>query len=132
MRCGWTVATCLALFLAAGAPAQDPDFAARLKAVKGPFTLLVHFKVKKGEEKAMVEAAKPCIAATRKEKGCVAYELQQDLEDPTKFTFYEKWKGPEALKEHMAAEHTKKLLGTVAKIAEGPPTLILARSIGDR
>jgi quinol monooxygenase YgiN len=114
---------------------KAPDVIARLKAVKdlkGPFTLIVHLQVKKGEEKAMLDAAKPAIAATLKEKGCLAYELHQDLDDPTKFVFYERWKSVDALSDHLGAAHTKKLLGAVGKIAAGAPKFAAYQKAGDR
>lgn len=100
---------------------KEPDLATRAKAFKGPFTLIVHLQVKKGEEKGFIEAAKPCIAATRKEKGCIAYELHQDQEDPTRFVFFEKWKSVKDLEAHLAAEHTRKLVDHLGKIAAGSP-----------
>lgn len=100
---------------------KEPDLPTRLKSVKGPFTMIVHLQVKKGEEKKLVDEAKPCIAATRKEAGCVAYELHQDQEDPTKFVFFEKWKSVKDLEAHLAAEHTKKFVGSFGKIAAGAP-----------
>ena len=63
---------------------KEPDLMARLKKVEGSFSLIVSFQVKKGEEKTFLDAAKPCIAATVKEKGCKRYELHQDIEDTTK------------------------------------------------
>lgn len=125
-RTAVALSACVALVLALPAHAQDeePEIITRLKKekVKGAFTLIVHLQVKKGEEKGFLEAAKPCIKATRKEKGCVAYELHQDLEDPTKFVFFEKWKNPEALAAHFKEEHLKKLAGTLHKVIEGKPT----------
>ena len=117
---------------ATGQGEKKADLPTRLKAIKGPFTLIVHFEVRKGEEGTIIEAAKPCIEATRKEKGCLAYELHQDAEEPTKFTFFEKWKSPEALAEHMAAGHTKKLLGVLGKVAAGEAKLLLAKSVDDK
>src|SRR5688572_18999530 len=78
--------------LTAQAQDKEPDLPTRLKSIKGPFTMIVQVQVKKGEEKKFIDEAKPCVAATRKEKGCVAYELHQDQEDPTRFVFFEKWK----------------------------------------
>lgn len=104
---------------------KEPDLATRAKAFKGPFTLIVHLQVKKGEEKGFIEAAKPCIAATRKEAGCVAYELHQDKSDPTKFVFFEKWKNGEALVKHLNEEHTKKLVGGLGAVLEGSPKFSL-------
>jgi quinol monooxygenase YgiN len=134
-----TLALALAALALGSAAAQEgkkePDVIARLKAVKGlkgPFTLIVHVQVKEGEEKAMLEAAKPAVAATLKEKGCLAYELHQDLEDPTKFVFYERWKSVEALRDHLGAAHTKKLLGAVGKIVSGAPKFAVYQRPGDR
>jgi quinol monooxygenase YgiN len=134
-----TLALCLSALALCSAAAQEekkgPDIIDRLKAVKGlkgPFTLIVHLQVKKGEEKAMLDAAKPAVAATLKEKGCLAYELHQDLEDPTKFVFYERWKSVEALRDHLGAAHTKKLLGTVGKALSGTPKLAVYQKPGDR
>jgi quinol monooxygenase YgiN len=126
MRTTFLLAGYLTLALGGPARAQDkePDIITKLKKAKvdGPFTLIVTLKVKEGEEKALLAAAKPCVKATRKEKGCLRYELHQDIEDPTKFVFFERWKGVKDLAEHLRAAHTKKLLGTVAKIIDGTPT----------
>ena len=106
---------------------DGPDLMARLKKVKGSFSLIVSFQVKKGEEKTLLEAAKPCIAATLEEKGCKRYELNQDLENPTKFTLLERWDGVADLEAHMASDHTKKLIAMLGKVADGPPTIAIAK-----
>ena len=106
---------------------KEPDLMARLKKVKGSFSLIVSFQVKKGEEKTLLDAAKPCIAATVKEKGCKRYELHQDLETPTKFVLFERWDSVADIEAHMGAAHTKKLLGTLAKVADGPPAFVIGK-----
>jgi quinol monooxygenase YgiN len=125
MRAPLLLAGCLALALAGPASAQDkePEIITRLKKAKvdGPFTLIVVFKAQKGQEKAVVAAAAPCVAATRKEKGCLRYELNQDLADPTKFVMYERWRSVKDLSEHLAAPHTKKLIGALGKALDGAP-----------
>jgi quinol monooxygenase YgiN len=119
------LAACAALLLALPARAEDkePDLISRLKKAKvdGPFTLIVNVQVKKGEQKKFLAAAKPCIEATRKEKGCVLYELQQDSEDATKFVFVEKWKSVKALESHFGEDHVKKLLTVLADVIAGEP-----------
>jgi len=99
---------------------REPDLPTRLKSIKGPFTMLVHLEAKKGKEKDLIEIAKPCIAATLKEPGCVAYELIQDQENPTKFVFFEKWKSVKDLETHLAEEHTRKLGGAMGPMLAGP------------
>jgi quinol monooxygenase YgiN len=58
------------------------------------------------------------IEPTRKEKGCVVYELLQNQEDPTDFTFVEEWESQELLDTHLAAAHiaeaSSQLKGLVA------------------
>ena len=106
---------------------KEPDLMARLKKIEGSFSLIVSFQVKKGEEKTLIEAYKPAAAATLEEKGCKRYELHQDLETPTKFVMFERWDSVADIEAHMGAAHTKKLLATLAKIADGPPAFVIGK-----
>jgi quinol monooxygenase YgiN len=121
----------LVLVLACPAPAQDkePEIITRLKKAKvdGPFTLAVLVNVKEGEEKNLIKLARPCVTATRKEKGCLQYELQQDLENPRHFVFYEKWKSVAALEEHFKTAHLKKLVGSLKDVLDGTPRMVIFR-----
>lgn len=45
------------------------------------------------------------IEPTRKEAGCISYELYQDSTNPGKFTFIEHWKSKEHLDIHMKTPH---------------------------
>jgi quinol monooxygenase YgiN len=47
------------------------------------------------------------IEPTRKEEGCIAYNLHQDNEDPALFIFYETWQSSAALDMHMDSAHFK-------------------------
>lgn len=53
----------------------------------------------------VIAAAKPCIEATRREPGCIRYDLTVDVNDPTKLVFVEKWETREALESHFAQPH---------------------------
>jgi quinol monooxygenase YgiN len=122
------------LFLALASPvvAQDkePEIFTRLKKAKveGPFTLVVLVKVKEGEEKNLIKVAKPCITATRKEKGCLGYELLQDAENPRQFAFHERWKSVEALQEHFKTAHLKKLIQDVKEMLDGNLRSVVLRN----
>ena len=50
------------------------------------------------------------IEPTRKEAGCVSYELLQNSQDPTDFTFIEEWTSDASLSEHFETEHFKNAL----------------------
>jgi quinol monooxygenase YgiN len=45
------------------------------------------------------------VGPTRKEEGCIRYDLMQNVADPTDFTFYEEWASLEALMAHSASPH---------------------------
>ncbi|MEZ8092508.1 putative quinol monooxygenase [Photobacterium swingsii] len=45
------------------------------------------------------------INTTRAEEGCINYDLHQDNENPTHFTFYENWTSRELWQTHMANNH---------------------------
>lgn len=45
------------------------------------------------------------IDPTRAETGCIVYELMQNNDDPTDFTFVEEWASNETLDAHLASPH---------------------------
>jgi quinol monooxygenase YgiN len=47
------------------------------------------------------------IEPTRKEAGCVNYELHQDNANPSHFMFYETWQSRELWQAHMGNQHLK-------------------------
>lgn len=61
----------------------------------------------------MVEEAREALVAmiepTRAEDGCIKYELFQDNNGPTRFTFVETWTSEEALRAHFETPHMKAL-----------------------
>jgi quinol monooxygenase YgiN len=108
---------------AAARGADENPLIARVRAkVKDPaqtFVLLVPIKAKAGMGKALEEAFAPCVAASRKEAGCLAYDLVRDPDDPTAYLVYEKFKGVAALDDHLKQGHTVKLLKALEPILDG-------------
>ncbi|MBA4067946.1 MAG: hypothetical protein C0501_30435 [Isosphaera sp.] len=116
--------------LAGSSDARGQDENPVLKLIKGkvkdpakPFALVVEFKVKAGKEKEFEAAFKPCLAATRKEPGCVAYHLNRDPDHPELYVMYEQFKGLAGLEAHMKEKHTQTLLATVIPMCEGDPKI---------
>ena len=114
----WPVGTTLA--------ADDHPVVALVKSkVKDPgkpFALLVTIKAKAGKEKDVEAAFTPCLAATKKETGCLAYELNRDPDEPTTYVMFEKFKNLAALEDHLKKDHTQKLLKTLESLTEGEIT----------
>lgn len=67
--------------------------------------LVATLTTKPGAAEALRQAAKACIEATRKEEGCVAYDLFQSLNEPDQLVFVEKWETREALTAHSKQPH---------------------------
>lgn len=63
--------------------------------------------VKPGKREEFIKAAQPCIAATRKEEGCILYELHASTENENELLYYEQWKDREVLGRHMNEQHMK-------------------------
>lgn len=88
-----------------------------------PFALVVTFKAKAGKGKELEQTFRPCLAATRKEPGNIAYELNRDPDDPNTYFMYEKFKGIPALEDHLKQQHTQTLLKALVPITEGEPKI---------
>jgi quinol monooxygenase YgiN len=61
--------------------------------------------VKPEAREAFIKGAKACIAETRKEKGCIAYESHTSINDPNLFVMVERWESREDLDAHSKAPH---------------------------
>ena len=77
------------------------------KLPKDAVTLVAEVQAKAGEEGVVKKALMALVEPTRKEKGCICYNLHQSGEDKAKFMFYEQWASQAALDEHMQSDHFK-------------------------
>ena len=60
------------------------------------------------------------VKATRKEKGCLCYNLHLSKKDPTVFAFYEQWSDKEAFDAHGKSPHMAEMRKAIAgKTVEG-------------
>jgi quinol monooxygenase YgiN len=71
--------------------------------------LVAMVKAKAGEEDAVKQALMSLVEPTRKEPGCLCYNLHQSKTDKTQFMFYEQWASKEALSAHGKTPHMKAL-----------------------
>ena len=58
-----------------------------------------------GQSSALIEGARSCIDATRKEEGCLSYDYVQDTQDPNKLVVVERWSSRAALDAHLKTAH---------------------------
>jgi quinol monooxygenase YgiN len=77
-------------------------------------TVVAEMKAKPGREEDLRKAALALIEPTRREEGCVQYDLHRHTDDPGRFVFFENWKSPAHLARHAASAH----LAAFDKVAE--------------
>jgi quinol monooxygenase YgiN len=75
--------------------------------VTNVITVVADLKAKPGKEEALRTAALALIEPTRKEQGCIQYDLHVHLTDPGRVVFYENWATVEDLNRHGQSEHLK-------------------------
>ena len=85
--------------------------------------VIATLSVKPEARAELIEAAKACIEATRKEPGNIAYDLHESVTDPTRMVFVEQWENAEALVPHRTAEHMKTFGRVVVKCLSAPPKI---------
>ena len=68
---------------------------------------------------AIIEAARLCQDATRREAGCLAYTFYADIEDDGRLYVLETWDDEATLERHMQTVHFKALGAVLADLVPG-------------
>jgi quinol monooxygenase YgiN len=84
-------------------------------------TVVAEVQAKPGKEDALKAALLELIGPTRREDGCVQYDLHVHTSAPGRFVFYENWTSAEALARHAGSAHLKVLGEKLVDLATGPP-----------
>ena len=63
------------------------------------------------------------VDPTRREAGCVRYELMQNRQNAAEFTFVEEWANETALNAHFTTEHVKAAFAKVPALLAEPPDI---------
>lgn len=75
--------------------------------------------VKKGKLEQALALYTELVEKTRRELGCISYELFQDTENPHILTIIETWENKGCLESHFNAEHFVRLVPELKKLREG-------------
>jgi quinol monooxygenase YgiN len=94
------------------------DTAPAAKMPEGGIVILAQLQVKEGKEDGAREVLLALVGPTRKEAGCLCYNLHQATDDKTKFMFYEQWASAEALKAHGQSPHMQAFRGKIKDLKE--------------
>ncbi len=75
-------------------------------------------QAKPGKEEELRSAALALVEPTRKEEGCLQYDLHVQLADPAWLVFYENWSSVEHLDRHGASAHLQAFRAIVPGLLE--------------
>jgi len=93
-------------------------------------TVVATFEARPGKEAALKQALLSLLAPTRKEAGCINYDLHVSPESPAKFLFHENWTSKELLDAHLKSPHIAALLPRVDELCVASPEIKIWEKIG--
>ena len=65
------------------------------------------------------------VEPTRREDGCIHYELLQNQEEPTDFAFIEEWQSEAFLTAHLASDHVQDVDASLDRLLASSPDIRL-------
>lgn len=74
--------------------------------------------VNEGKVEEVIELYEELVRETRKEEGCIKYELYQDEKDSRILAVIEEWESKDALEKHMNSEHFVRIVPMIGELAE--------------
>lgn len=75
------------------------------KLPKGALTLIVTFRSKEGQQLLLEAELRALVGPTRKEEGCLQYDLHRCADQPGTFLFHEVWESREHHTAHTRTQH---------------------------
>jgi quinol monooxygenase YgiN len=92
-------------------------------------TVIAQIKAKPASEAEVKRELLSLVAPSRKDAGCINYDLHQSTENPALFVFHENWESKAALDAHLAKPDLQATLGRVMKQVAEPPQITLWEKI---
>lgn len=94
--------------------------------------LIARLKVKPDKIEEARAAAMKIVEPSRKEEGCINYDVHQSVEDESVFLWHETWIDKAAIDEHFATPFFQEFFSIVGEIAAEPPQIHLTRMITEK
>ncbi len=94
--------------------------------------MIATFLAAPGREEELESVLRGLIAPTRREAGCIRYDLLRSLPgvSPVELVFVEEWASVEELDAHGRMPHLQGLRERVEGLAAAPPHVIRHRQVG--
>ena len=86
-----------------------------------PLTWIVSLHVKDGTQAKLEAAFVKAAKETHKQRGCLAYDLNRDVKEPTRYLIYERWKSLADIEAHLKSPHITTLEDELKELLTAPP-----------
>ncbi len=93
-------------------------------------TVVAQIKAKPGKEAQVGQELLSLVAPSRKDAGCLNYDLHQGLDNPALFLFHENWSSKAHLDQHLQKPDLQAVLARVGQMVAEPPQITLWEKIG--
>ena len=93
-------------------------------------TVVAQIKAKPGTESQVRQELLSLVAPSRKDAGCLNYDLHQALDNPALFLFHENWTSKAQLDQHLETPDLQAVLARLGQLVAEPPQITLWEKIG--
>ena len=90
---------------------------------KDTLRVIVRFKARPDKVNELLSVLSSLVEPTRKEVGCLSYELLQHNEVPTDLTLVEEWQNENALELHIGTRHFKDATTKLPNLVAAEPDI---------
>ena len=90
---------------------------------KDTLRVIVRIKARPDKVNELLSVLSSLVEPTRKEVGCLSYELLQHNEDPTDLTLVEEWQNENALELHIGTKHFKDAMTKLPNLVAAEPDI---------
>lgn len=94
-----------------------------------PLTIVARLRAREGQSGALEAALLELTEETRREQGCLRYDLHVGVDDPDVFVFYETWTDRDAIDRHNASPHIEAFLERLPELVEEGPQVDVLRQV---
>jgi quinol monooxygenase YgiN len=102
------------------------------KEMKETVTLIARITPRPGQADVLRGVLASLVAPTRREAGCVVYNLHEHRDDGgSRFSFYEIWRSEASLAEHMQTPHVTEFFSRLDELVQGEIGIERMRLLAD-
>ena len=92
-------------------------------------TIVAKCILKEGKKQEFIELNKELVRCSQNEKGCIAYDLYQDLNNENMVSYIENWEDEKAIELHNDSQHFLKWVPILNELKTEPTIVNLYKII---